>query len=175
MSYMGIPISGPQEAKKLVKCSDCGKEISAKAKACPSCGAPPPSEKIKDAVEGAAKDVLEGTLGCGALGCLLPLLFCVMFAAWICHESPEEKEASAEKSAAEVFMETFSWQDMETIEAFQDRFPSGVVFRHEKWTGGKTRRLKANFPGGGTIVLVARPCSEVAGSGLCVWTTYPED
>ena len=94
-------------------------------------------------------------------------------------EAPRQREDAREARrralTAKVFMETFSWMDMETIEDLQDRFPSEVFFTFEKWRGGKTRRLKATFPGGGTVVLVARPCSEVAGSGLCVWTVYIED
>jgi RNA polymerase subunit RPABC4/transcription elongation factor Spt4 len=30
----------------LVECSDCGKEISKQAKACPHCGAPPPKTEV---------------------------------------------------------------------------------------------------------------------------------
>ena len=86
-----------------------------------------------------------------------------------CMGSPPDKP----KTPADVFMETFAWRDMETIEVFQDRFPSGVFFRHES-RRGETREVRANFPGGGTIVLLARPCSPIAGSGLCVWTVDVE-
>ena len=51
-----------QAAMALIKCTECGNEVSTKAKACPNCGAPVKS------VSNALADLQKASSGCS--GCL---------------------------------------------------------------------------------------------------------
>lgn len=73
-----LPIqSASDSGANLIRCGDCGKPVSKKAKACPSCGCPVPPQMGSlsgSDITGCAE--LAGCLGCLGmivLGVLLPL------------------------------------------------------------------------------------------------------
>ena len=91
-------------------------------------------------------------------------------------ESAAEKEAEKEAEkveprpralTAQAFASrTLTWNDMEPIGVFAGRMPASVSGGPVGQTGD-TRRFQYDFPGGGAIILLARPCER--GRGLCVW------
>ena len=99
-----------------------------------------------------------------------------LFAETFKAEIAAEKEAATPSSppvaprpralTAQAFASRLTWNDMEPIGIFAGRMPAGV-------SGGPvgrtvdTRRFQYDFPGGGAIIVLARPCER--GRGLCVW------
>lgn len=62
----------------LIKCSECGKEISSKALACPNCGVPLGSESIVDPeFHGKSEGVFLKSLNCGCMVMLAVALFVI--------------------------------------------------------------------------------------------------
>ena len=68
--------------------------------------------------------------------------------------------------SAREFAVTLTWNEMEPIGVFAGRMPAGVSGGPVGRTG-QTRRFRYAFPGGGAIILLARPCE--GRDGLCVW------
>ena len=65
--------------EKLTECRDCGREVSAKAKACPHCGADRPARK------GAEQSLHQFSAGAFKLGCgllMLPIALGLLLLAW---------------------------------------------------------------------------------------------
>ena len=77
----------------------------------------------------------------------------------------------AQDLTAQAFAPRLSWNDMEPIGVFAGRMPAGVSGGPVGATGN-TRKFQYDFPGGGAIILLARPCER--GRGLCVWSVDVE-
>ena len=73
---------------------------------------------------------------------------------------------------APAFAATLTWNDMEPIGVFLERLPDGVTGESVGRTG-ETREFRYDFPGGGAIILLARPCG--IQMGLCVWAVDVEN
>ena len=73
---------------------------------------------------------------------------------------------------AQAFVPRLTWNDMESIGTFAGRMPPGITGQRIGQTG-ETRRIRYAFPGGGAIILLARPCGG-RGTGLCVWAVDVE-
>lgn len=101
-------------------------------------------------------------------------------------ESPEQARARREAipapfpvptpvdrgPSAQDFVRGLTWTDMEPVPDFTRRLPAGIRGSADGRTG-ETRRLRFEFPGGGAIILLARPCEGF--DGLCVWAVDVED
>ena len=84
---------------------------------------------------------------------------------------PRPRRPPVSYVTAQEFASQLTWNDMEPIGVFAGRMPAGVTGGPVGRTG-ETRRLRYGFPGGGAIILLARPC-EIQ-SGLCVWAVDVE-
>ena len=87
-------------------------------------------------------------------------------------EPAPERRISARESTrslitAQAFASRLTWNEMEPIGTFAGRMPPRVRGQAVGQTG-EMRRIRYAFPGGGAIILLARPCGGV-GTGLCVW------
>ena len=92
-------------------------------------------------------------------------------------EPAPERRINARESprsliTAQAFASRLTWNDMEPIGTFAGRMPPGVRSQAIGQTG-ETRRIRYAFPGGGAIILLARPCGGI-GTGLCVWNVDVE-
>ena len=59
----------------LVKCPDCGREVSEKAPACPHCGRPIASQPARAKVDGPTEGLFLRSLNCG---CVVALVIVVL-------------------------------------------------------------------------------------------------
>ena len=88
-------------------------------------------------------------------------------------ERTAARESSSRSSTtARAFTTTLTWNDMEPIGVFVKRLPDGVTGGSVGRTG-ETREFRYDFPGGGAIILLARPCGIQI--GLCVWAVDLEN
>ena len=104
-----------------------------------------------------------------------------LFAETFKAEIAAEKEAAPPSSppvaprpralTAQAFASRLTWNDMESIGIFAGRMPAGVSGGPVGRTGG-TRRFQYDFPGGGAIIVLVRPCER--GRGLCIWSVDVE-
>ena len=104
-----------------------------------------------------------------------------LFAETFKAEIAAEKEAAPPSSppvaprpralTAQAFASRLTWNDMEPIGIFAGRMPAGVSGGPVGRTGD-TRRFQYDFPGGGAIIVLVRPCER--GRGLCVWAVDVE-
>ena len=64
----------------MVKCRECGNDISSLSKSCPHCGAPthPEQENLMNMAQG-MQEIGQGLSGCGCLLMIIPLFFVVLF------------------------------------------------------------------------------------------------
>ena len=72
---------------------------------------------------------------------------------------------------AQAFASRLTWDGMEPIGVFAARMPAGVS-GEPVGRAGNQRKFQYDFPGGGAIILFARPCER--GRGLCVWAVDVE-
>ena len=86
------------------------------------------------------------------------------------HRPVESAPPRPRALTAQAFASRLTWNDMEPIGIFAGRIPAGVSGGPVGQTGD-TRRFQYYFPGGGAIILLARPCER---GGLCVWAVDVE-
>ena len=83
-----------------------------------------------------------------------------------------ESSSRSSTTARTFAATTLTWNDMEPIGVFVERLPDGVTGGSVGRTG-ETREFRYDFPGGGAIILLARPCG--IQRGLCVWAVDLEN
>ncbi|RYG99083.1 MAG: zinc-ribbon domain-containing protein [Alphaproteobacteria bacterium] len=93
----------------LIKCSECSKEISDKAMACPGCGAPIIAAAIR--ATSSAPKTTNKNIGCGTVLVAFPILG-VLFFAILMAMNPEDSAVKKERQNAQSSID-LCWKDYE--------------------------------------------------------------
>jgi hypothetical protein len=93
----------------LIRCSECSKEISDKATACPGCGAPIVAAAIT--ATSSAPKTTDKNVGCGTVVVVF-LILGVLFLAILMAMNPEDSAVTKERRNAQSAIE-LCWKDYE--------------------------------------------------------------